>query len=238
MTIASPPASSSRKSSPVLDRSLGKRLWYRLVQLIVSQVLSICGGIRATGRENIPKSGGAIMVSNHLSHLDVFVLGILLQRPLNYVARSTLFVPIIGPFIRSVGGFPIQRDGKGSEGFKETLRRVRAGGIVTFFPEGTRSDTGELADLKPGIVALASRAGVPIVPAAIAGTYEAWPKRNKFPRAHPIRVHYGPPLYPEAFAGKTPEMVTQLIREGILRSQQEARAGLEKDRKGCSDHEE
>ncbi|MDB5352895.1 MAG: plsC 2 [Planctomycetota bacterium] len=226
----SDPQSASRPAAPAgRDRSAGKMLWYRLVQHVVAQVVSVFGGIRATGRENIPETGGAILVSNHLSHLDVFVLGILLHRPLNYVARSTLFLPGLGLFIRSVGGFPIQRDGKGSEGFKETLRRVRNGGIVTFFPEGTRSSDGGISDLKPGIVALASRAGVPIIPAAIAGTYESWPKSRSLPRPHPIRVHYGRPIYPEELAGLSPEATTAVIRERMLESQRRAQAGLRGD---------
>lgn len=226
MTSVSASGSSDGPNAPMRDRSLGKRIWYRLVQQVVTQLVSVLGGIRATGRETFPTTGGAILISNHLSHLDVFVLGLLLPRPLNYVARSTLFVPGLGFLIRSVGGFAIQRDGRGSEGFKETLRRVRAGGIVTFFPEGTRSETGELGEFKPGIVALASRAGVPIVPAAIAGTYESWPKGQKWPRPHPIRVHYGEPILPEDLAGKPPEAVTELLRQAVLESQQKARAGL------------
>lgn len=228
MTTA-PARRAAQKSPPARDRSAGKMLWYRLVQQVVTQLVSISGGIRATGRENVPKTGGVILVSNHLSHLDVFVLGLLLPRPLNYVARSTLFVPGLAFLIRSVGGFAIQRDGKGSEGFKETLKRLRAGGIVTFFPEGTRSETGDLGDLKPGIVALASRAGVPIVPAAIAGTYEAWPKDQPLPRPHPIRVHYGPPILPSDLDGLPPEAITALIRDAMLASQRAARSGLRGD---------
>src|SRR5439155_2031754 len=131
---------------------------------------------RATRRRNVSRSGGAILVSNHLSHLDVFALGLSFPRPLNYVARSTLFFPPLGALIRSVGGFPIQREGMGAQGLKETLRRLRAGGIVTLFPEGTRSRDGELGPLKSGIAVLASRARVPIIPAALAGTFEAWPR--------------------------------------------------------------
>jgi 1-acyl-sn-glycerol-3-phosphate acyltransferase len=197
--------------------------------MVVAQVISISGGIRATGRQNVPRTGGVILVSNHLSHLDVFVLGILLPRPLNYVARSTLFLPGLGFLIRSVGGFSIQRDGKGSEGFKETLRRVRKGGIVTFFPEGTRSPDGELKELKPGIVALASRAGVPILPAAIAGTFEAWPRTRALPRPHPIRVHYGEPIAPEELSGCSPKEITSLIRDRMLACQARAREGLRGD---------
>ena len=96
---------------------------------------------RATGQGNVPRSGGVLLVCNHLSFLDVFMVGIPLERPLNYVARSTLFLPVLGPLIRSVGGFPIQREGIGASGMKETIRRLRAGGIVTLFPEGTRSPT-------------------------------------------------------------------------------------------------
>ncbi len=229
MTTAEAPPARPGAVAPSRDRSLVKILWYRLIQQVVTQVVSVSGGIRATGRGDFPASGGVILLSNHLSHLDVFVLGLLLPRPLNYVARSTLFVPGLGFLIRSVGGFAIQRDGRGSEGFKETLRRVRAGGIVTFFPEGTRSPDGDLKALKPGIVALAGRAGVPIIPAAIAGTFESWPKSRAFPRPHPIRVHYGKPIFPADLKGLDPDSIVKLLQDRILESQSIAREGLRGD---------
>src|SRR4051794_22720171 len=157
-------------------------LWYRIVQYLTATLALVLLRWRATGRRHLPESGGVLLVSNHLSHLDVFILGIPLRRPLNYVARSTLFFPPLGALIRSVGGFPIQREGMGAQGLKETLRRIRKGGIVVLFPEGTRSRDGELGELKSGIAVLAARASVPVVPAAIAGTFEAWPRTRKFPR--------------------------------------------------------
>jgi 1-acyl-sn-glycerol-3-phosphate acyltransferase len=170
-----------------------------------------------------------LLISNHLSYLDVFALGLLVPRRLNYVARSTLFLPVLGALIRSVGGFPIQREGMGASGLKETLRRLRNGGIVVLFPEGTRSRNGDLGPIKPGIAALATRARVPIVPAGLAGTFEAWPRRRPWPWPYPIRVHYGPAIVPEELAGLAPEAVVSLIRDRLLASQQIARRGLSRD---------
>lgn len=211
------------------DRSRLARAWYLFVQVTVATLLSAMGGIRATGRGNLPRSGGALLVSNHLSHLDVFVLGIPLNRPLNYVARSTLFFPPLGILIRSVGGFPIQREGMGAQGLKETLRRTRSGGIVVLFPEGTRSRDGEIAELKSGIAVLAARTRVPVVPAALAGTFEAWPRTRAFPRPYPVRIHYGRPIAPEEMTGLDSDAITALIRDRIKECQEVARRGLARD---------
>jgi 1-acyl-sn-glycerol-3-phosphate acyltransferase len=170
---------------------------------------------RATGQGNVPLTGAALLVANHASFLDVVFLGIPLRRPLNYMARSTLFVSILGWFIRSVGAFPIQREGMGASGMKETLRRLRAGGIVTLFPEGTRSHDGRLGKLKPGIAVLVQRVGVPVVPAGLAGMFEIWPRSRMFPVPHPIRIHYGRPIYPNELAGLETEAITALIRDRI-----------------------
>jgi 1-acyl-sn-glycerol-3-phosphate acyltransferase len=211
------------------DRSWPARVWYRMVRAATSTLFCATGGLRATGHRHLTFDGGALLVSNHLSYLDVFVLGIPLCFPLNYVARSTLFLPLLGSLIRSVGGFPIQREGMGASGLKETLRRIRNGGVVLLFPEGTRSRDGELAELKSGIAALAARAKVPIIPAGLAGTFEAWPRNLPFPLPHPIRVHYGPPILPKELAGLEPEAITALIRRRLLDCQREARRGLARD---------
>jgi 1-acyl-sn-glycerol-3-phosphate acyltransferase len=218
--------------APGRERSHIARWWYRSVQLAMASLFAAFGGLRATGRRHVPASGGALLVANHLSYLDVIVLGILLPRPLNYVARSTLFFPPLGALIRSIGAFPIQREGMGASGLKETLRRLRDGGVVVLFPEGTRSPDGELGALKPGIAALASRARVPIIPAAVAGTFEAWPRDRLVPRPHAIRVHYGPPILPEEWEDRSPEALVALIRSRLAASLHEARGGIARDLQG------
>jgi 1-acyl-sn-glycerol-3-phosphate acyltransferase len=224
-----PPAARARPDATGRDRSILALIWYRIVQVVVVVLLSAFYGLRVTGRKNVPEDGPALLISNHLSYLDVFLLGILLPRPLNYVARSTLFVPVLGGFIRSVGGFPIQREGLGASGMKETLRRLRNGGIVALFPEGTRSVDGELGEIKAGIALLASRAKVAVVPAAVAGTFESWPRGRRWPRPHPLRIHFGPAMSTDQIAGPGPDAVVALIREGLLGCQRVARRGLAGD---------
>jgi 1-acyl-sn-glycerol-3-phosphate acyltransferase len=211
------------------DRSLPALVWYRVVQYLLAILATVLVRWRATGQGNIPATGGVLLVSNHLSFLDVILLGISLRRPLNYVARSTLFVSILGWFIRSVGAFPIQREGMGASGMKETLRRLRAGGIVTLFPEGTRSYDGQLGPLKPGIAVLVQRVGVPVVPAGVAGMFEVWPRSRPFPVPHPVRIHYGRPIYPNELEGLDTEAITGLIRNRMEESFLEASRALRND---------
>ena len=98
---------------------------------------------------------------------------------------------------------------------------------MTLFPEGTRTSDGDLGELKSGIALLATKAKVPIVPAAIAGTFEAWPRSRIFPVPHPIRVHFGQPIPAEQIKSLPPEALTALIRERILECQAIARRGLD-----------
>jgi 1-acyl-sn-glycerol-3-phosphate acyltransferase len=229
--VSERPARSSNRRDPTAlrDRSVPLWIWYRFVQYLTATLAAATIRWRATGRSHVPESGGVLLVSNHLSYLDVFFLGIPLRRPLNYVARSTLFVPVLASLMRSVGGFPIDREGIGVSGLKETLRRLRDGGIVTLFPEGTRSRDGQLGPIKPGIAVLVTRARVPIVPAGLAGTFEIWPRSRPLPMPHPIRIHYGRPIWPEDIAGLPTEAVTALIQRRLQESHLEAWRGLQRD---------
>jgi len=144
------------------------------------------------------------------------LVGLGCDRRLNYLARDTLFrSPAFGWLIRWYDAIPIQRDGFGIAGIKETLRRLKRGEMVLIFPEGTRTLDGKIAPLKPGFCSLARRGKVALLPVALAGAYEAWPRGNKFPRCGKIRLRFGPPITPTEVAAMSDEELIDCLQSRI-----------------------
>ena len=211
------------------SRSLANRIWYRLLQLICRLIAVLVFRFRVGGRHHLPESGGVLLLCNHQSHLDPVLVGIGCNRRLNYLARETLFnFPQLGWLIRSLDAIPIDRDGLGMSGLKETLRRLKRGEIVLVFPEGTRSGDGQLKPLRPGFSAIAQRAGAFLVPVAIDGAYDAWPRQRKFPRSAVIRVEFGLPLAPAEAKSMSDRELVELIHGRIAECLTRARANRER----------
>jgi len=179
-------------------RSLPKHFWYRFSRRAL-QLLGVAAfGLRHWGRENIPAEGPVLVVSNHQSHFDPPFVGTGCMRRMNYLARDTLFgfAPLRW-LISSLDAIPIDREGIGLSGIKESLRRLKRGEMVLIFPEGTRTRDGEIAAFRPGFTSLAVRSKATILPVAIEGAFAAWPRRHKLPRLGTIHIRYGPPISPE-----------------------------------------
>jgi 1-acyl-sn-glycerol-3-phosphate acyltransferase len=157
--------------------------------------------LRVYDRDLIPKQGGMLVVSNHQSHLDPILVGLCFDRRMNYLARDTVFG--FAPFrwlIHALDAIPIDREGLGLGGLKESLKRLKNGEILLIFPEGTRTRDGEVGIVKPGFLALARRANVPLVPVAMDGAYESWPKKNLLPQTSVVHLQFGQPLTVEEIA--------------------------------------
>ncbi len=183
------------------QRSLLSRAWYELLKRGLQLLGIVVYRVRYSGRENIPAAGGVLVVSNHQSHLDPPLVGIGCARHLNYLARDTLFrFAPFGWLIHSVGAIPIDREGVGLSGIKESLRRLKRGEMVLVFPEGTRTRDGRISPFRPGFTALAVRSGASILPVAIDGAFQAWPRWRPFPGRGRIRVHFGKPMTPDEIA--------------------------------------
>jgi 1-acyl-sn-glycerol-3-phosphate acyltransferase len=207
-------------------RSLPKRLWYDFLRVFFRVLgVAVCR-IRVFGRDHVPTTGGALVVSNHQSHLDPILVGLACDRRLNFVARDTLFG--FAPFrwlINSLDAIPLHREGIGLGGLKESLRRLKDGEMLLIFPEGTRTRDGEVGHLKPGFIALARRSKVPLLPVALDGAFDSFPRRSHFPLPAVIHVRYAAPLEPEEMAKLDDEALMQEVDRRIRASHAQIRAG-------------
>ena len=171
---------------------------YRIVSSLAFILCKILFRLEAKGRDNIPKSGGFILAGNHSSYLDPVVLAAMCPRQLNFMARHDLFtIPIFGPFIRSLGAFPLRRGFVDITSIKEGLRCLKQGGVLLIFPGGGRSFNELDGRFEPGIGFIATKSLVPVIPAFIKGAQRAFGRGAWLIRPIKIRVYFGKPIYPK-----------------------------------------
>jgi len=188
---------------------------YSFMRALLRIFTTVWFDLKVYGTENVPQTGGVLLVSNHQSFLDPPLIGVQLRRKASYLAKSGLFEnPVFGWIIRNCNAFPV-RQGEGDVGaVKETIRRLREGHMLTVFPEGGRSEDGELQPILNGAALVVRKAQVPIVPIAIEGSFKAWPKHRKLWQRSPVRVLIGKPAVVHDMKAKDiTEFIDQQIRE-------------------------
>jgi 1-acyl-sn-glycerol-3-phosphate acyltransferase len=170
-------------------------LW-KYLQVFARIMTSLLFDLQVFNIENVPKTGGALLVANHQSYLDPVLVSVRLRRPVSFLAKSELFENrYVGWLITALHAFPV-RQGHGDVGaVRETIRRLEEGRILNMYPEGTRTEDGEIAPLQKGIALILRKITVPVIPVAIDGSFQAWPYNRKLFRSGRIRVLYGKPMY-------------------------------------------
>jgi 1-acyl-sn-glycerol-3-phosphate acyltransferase len=154
------------------------------------------------GAENLPRSGGALVASNHLAVLDSFVLPLMVPRRMAFPAKSEYFTTpgVAGTlqrwFFSGMGQVPIERgNGRAARAALDTgIGVLREGRLFGIYPEGTRSPDGRLYKGRTGVARMALEAKVPVVPVAMVGTDRANPVGSRFWRPVRIRIVIGEPL--------------------------------------------
>jgi 1-acyl-sn-glycerol-3-phosphate acyltransferase len=160
---------------------------YDFAKNTIRIIASIVWRAKAYGQENVPLTGPLIVACNHVSNLDPPVMGSFFPRRISYMAKKELFdIPVLGPMIRAVGAYPVDRQGSATAAIKRSVEVLRAGGTVGIFPEGGRNVTGN-NEIRQGVALLASLGHAPVVPACIIGSDRA----NQLGQ---IKVVYGKPL--------------------------------------------
>lgn len=188
---ALPAAAASGSPQAVLQRNW---LW-RLLQPPFWLFCRSWLRLNATGQEHLDHTRGGLLLINHQSFLDPMLAAVLLQRPVSYLARDSLFrVPIVGWILRRTYVIPISREAVRGGSIRTALERLEAGFLVGIFPEGRRESGNTVRAFRPGFLALARRTTQPIYPVAIAGADQALPRGGRMIRPCRIQIVYGPPL--------------------------------------------
>lgn len=170
---------------------------YRGLRFAVRAAARALFHLSATGIERLPRTGPAVLVSNHLSWLDPVILPLVLPRKPGFLGMEELWrMPGVRLALRLYGptAIPLHRGAVDTTALRRALEVLKSGGLLIVFPEGGISRDGRLQPFHRGAALLAARAGAPIVPVAIEGTAEALPLGKVVPRPRPITVRIGTPI--------------------------------------------
>jgi 1-acyl-sn-glycerol-3-phosphate acyltransferase len=168
-------------------------LAYHLIAALSWPILYGLFRLRVRGHENLPAAGGYVLSCNHISNFDPWPLGMPLwpRRWLRFMAKAELYWWPAKYVLDAAGAFPVRRGRTDVEAVETAVRLAREGNVVVMFPEGTRRSKGLVkkhrARAHSGAARIALEAGVPLVPAAVAGT-------DKLLTFGPLRIAYGSPV--------------------------------------------
>lgn len=180
-----------------------------LKYVVLGPLLKLLFRPRIEGMEHIPESGRAIVAGNHLSFSDHFLMPAVLPRRITFLAKAEYFTGpglkgrLTAAFFRSVGQIPVDRSGGGAAKAAITagLEVLERDELLGIYPEGTRSHDGRLYRGRTGVAAMALRAGAPVIPCAMVGTFELQPPGRKLPKIGRVIIRFGEPLDFSRYAG-------------------------------------
>ena len=174
-------------------RGVLDRLAFRALRGALRVGFRLLFGLRVHGR--VPRHGPIVVVANHSSFLDAFLLGMTCRARLRFVMTELYAsMPYCGWFFRWQGVILVREQGSNTVMLREGLRALARREVLAIFPEGQISRDGKLQDLQPGALALAARTGAPIVPVGIRGAYRALPRHARWPRLRRIDIQVGEPV--------------------------------------------
>jgi 1-acyl-sn-glycerol-3-phosphate acyltransferase len=198
---------------------------YQLSRVVAGPILHAFGRPRATGLENIPASGPALLASNHLSIIDSVYLPLMLSRPVVFPAKAEYFTAkgpvgrLWAAYLRSTNQLAMNRDDTRSATatLEAAAEILRAGELFGFYPEGTRSPDGRLYRGRSGLGWLVLNTGAPVIPVAMSGTRKMMPP-GKLPRPAKIEIKIGKPMEFGHLAGDPPGRARRIIADEVMQA--------------------
>ena len=232
--MTTPPGELSRTQQTGFG-PLTRAYWY-CGRTIVRIFAGVFYRVRLSGFENVPPAGAFIVAANHQSHFDPPMVGLVIshRRPFRSIARSGLFK--FKPFawlIAAFGAIPVVRGKGDTAAMKAALAELGRGRPILIFPEGSRTDNGQIGEFMRGITVLLKRAQAPVVPAAIEGALEVWPRTRAFPRfTGRIAVHLAPAIQPDVLLKDGPDAALEMLRRTIEHERLQLRSWLRRETGG------
>ena len=161
---------------------------YKIGVILFKYIFKIFFNCKIEGLENIPIKKGVVIASNHVSLLDPPLIGTFLPREIHFMAKEELFqIPVFGYIITKLKAFPVKRGTADRVAIKKAISLLSDGGCLGVFPEGTRSNDGNLGSAEPGMSLIAIKADVPVIPTAVVI------ENNKILGAN-IKIKFGTPI--------------------------------------------
>ena len=169
---------------------------YAVVHFLARTAFDLYGSWEVIGRGNIPQSGPVIIAPNHISYIDPPLVGAAVPRACAFMARHDLWDnKILNWLLPYLGAFPVRRGEPDRSSIRRSLEELAQGNVLIVFPEGTRSDTGDLQPGLPGIALIVQKSGAPVVPCAVLGSNRMMaPGESRIRRAR-LKVVFGPALH-------------------------------------------
>jgi len=193
-------------------KSPGRTAAYNTARWIVRTLWRRFGTIELNGLEHLPSAGPCIVVANHQSYLDPLLLQAFAPRLMHAMAKSTQFAtPRMARLMSLLYSFPVRRYEPDPVAVRTVLRLLAAGEAVMIYVEGERSWDGRLQPPRRGTIRLLLKAGVPVIPCRIDGTYDAWPRWGRLARGAHVHIAFKPALI-------LPRLDHKPEREAVLES--------------------
>ncbi len=203
-------------------------MWYWFARWVCQIFCCVFFSLRIYGRENVPDEGAFVLISNHQSYLDPVFCGMHLKQHLYFLARDSLFRPLVfcrrqkrgffGWLISSVNTIPVKRGEADLGAMRKIISKLKEGYGVCLFPEGTRTSDGKITPFKGGFGLLCRRGNAAVVPVMIDGAFECWPRHQKvFIPGSRIVICYGKAITAEDVKNMSDrelaEKLTDVLRE-------------------------
>ena len=210
--------------SATLEINPNKTVVYRLVAGLLTFLSFVLYRPRVTGKENIPLVGPVLIAPIHRSNVDFAFTLFISPRKVFFMAKDGIFkFAPLRILLLHLGAFPVKRGSADRESMALAEEVLRRGHALVLFPEGTRKEGREVAELRDGAMFVAARTGATVVPVGVGGSEKAMPPGKKLPRPARIRIVIGEPILPPSVEGQG-----RVSRSAITAKSEELRAELER----------